>query len=680
MGESLGKGPGRASQSRRHGAMSKTHAAAADRRSRRKGPRGRRFYWQYVAILGVIATVAAALSFWWRPAPAAIAAMVDVSVKNDSDLVEPTIVNPGYLGPQACAACHADRVAEFLTTNHFHTFRKPEARTMPVGFSPGHGSFTSRESGLQFEMTCSGSDYFQTAISPDPAAEKRTRSRIDFVLGAGGKADEVYLSWHDDRLYELPMAWLFDSNQWGSSHFSMNGSPEGSRELTVRCLECHNTWFAHVPGTLNQYQPESFIKGVTCEKCHGPGREHVAFHEARPEADFTQGIVRPARLTRERKLDLCTQCHSNSTMPRGPALQYRPGEPLDAYYKTLQGPQHTEDDHVANQIKYLRQSKCFQNSDNMTCTTCHDPHRREPPGRSGLDSCLKCHEPVDCGERVRLPEAVQTNCVGCHMPQYIKLNVNFETEGDNYFPPIRRCDHRIAIHPRAQQEVLLGWHRQQSDAKSLAEAARLTQSLVDEWLAEAADCLKDFRILGAVAAYREAYRLDPAPATREKIRKTVAIRSRIDRELTDATRLITEQRYPEAIELLKGLLPLKPDYAKIHGKLGLAYASLGQRQRAVKHLQAVATFDPDDPYGMALLGWLAYLDDRAEEAAAAYRQADEISPFIAKINYPWSLSLAKLGRWDEAAERFRHVLAINPYHAGGYLGLADALRQQGRPA
>src|SRR6266446_6932723 len=284
------EGPVRDWRSRRLGDMAKTQPSAARPGSGSKRKRRPRNVWNLLAIAAAVGAAAGGMSWWWRPAAPAT---VDVSAEDPSDLSEPQVVNPGYLGPHACAACHSDRVSEFLETNHFRTFRVPEAKAMPVGFASANGTFDAYESGLRFEMTRSGSGYFQTAIRTTPGGEKRTTSRIDLVLGAGGKADDVYLTWHGDRLYELPMAWLFTSNQWGASHFSLNGSPEGSRELTLRCLECHNTWFAHVPGTLNQYKPDSFIMGVTCEKCHGPGREHVAFHQAHLDAESGERIVKP---------------------------------------------------------------------------------------------------------------------------------------------------------------------------------------------------------------------------------------------------------------------------------------------------------------------------------------------------------------------------------------------------
>jgi hypothetical protein len=239
-----------------------------------------------------------AIAFFRR---ASSPAVVDVAAPANGDIQDAPVINPGYLGSAACSRCHAERVTEFQATNHFRTFRAPDPARMPPGFADEKdGVFRSSVPGLQFEMTRSGSDFLQTSIRVTSGAKQRHSAHIDFVLGAGGKADEVYLTWHEDQLCELPLVWLFTSGQWGCSHVNAYGTDDFSRASTVRCLECHNTWFRHIPGSLNQYDRESFVAGVTCECCHGPGRSHVEFHEAHPEAASGREITNPAELTRER--------------------------------------------------------------------------------------------------------------------------------------------------------------------------------------------------------------------------------------------------------------------------------------------------------------------------------------------------------------------------------------------
>jgi tetratricopeptide (TPR) repeat protein len=566
-------------------------------------------------------------------------------------------------------------VAEFQATPHFRACRLPESEAMPPGFAPGRGKHATQDPTLRFEMARSGNDFRMTAVRATPAGEVRTSARIDLVYGAN-KADEVFFSWRDDRLYELPVAWLHPLNRWGESSLNPHGGGDFSREATTRCVECHNTWFGHVPGTANQYdRRQHLLLGVTCERCHGPGREHVAFHQAHPDADAGHAIVHPGRLAAERQLEVCTQCHSNATKNRTPAFSYRPGEPLETSFRTAVS-KHPENDHVANQVKYLRQSKCFQQSGTMTCVTCHNPHRPTDTAAVGR-ACLKCHQPAACGERPRLPDAVRDRCVECHMPQRVWMNVHFHTEDDQYVPPIRRHEHRIAVYPTARQEVLLAWYRTRSDPASRQEAARLTKTLVDFWLGEAERLRGEYRFLAAIGAVREALRLDPAPATRARLREAVATQAHLDADLVEALHLADERRFPEAIATLKRILTVKPDLALAHGKLGTLYAAAGRPDLAFPQLQAVAEDDPDDAYGYTMRGWLAYLQDRAEDAVEAYRRADAIEPFNTEIQYHWGLALVNLGRLPEAADCFRRALTIEPKHAGASQGLSHALRAQG---
>ena len=80
-----------------------------------------------------------------------------------------------------------------------------------------------------------------------------------------------------------------------------------------------------------------------------------------------------------------------------------------------------------------------------------------------------------------------------------------------------------------------------------------------------------------------------------------------------------------------------------------------------------------------MLGWQAYLGGKPEEALEAYRRAEEIEPYDAKINYHTGLALVKLERWPDVIARFRKLLVIDPHHIEGNLGLNRALRVQGQP-
>src|SRR5262245_27551635 len=630
-----------------------------------------------VLVVAALAAALAGVGYWqWMSKPA----VQEFSHQDEPD-PDPVATNPGYVGVQACASCHRERVAEFEQTTHFRACREPRAGEMPPGFAPGKGEYHSRIPALRFQTGESGGKFTQSAILSTPAGEQRSDAPIDLLYG-NGVGDQIYFAFRDDRLFELPVAWLFPLNRWAEKPFDPHASGNYLKSTNPRCLECHNTWIGHVAGSENQYRRDNMILGVTCETCHGPGGEHVAYHQSHPDAKSSRTIIHPGRLSRERQMDVCGQCHSNAPKRRGPPFSYRPGEPLDAFFRSAAN-MNQENDHVADQVKYLMQSTCFQKSDTLTCVTCHNPHR---PPTSGVQesgamqrSCQKCHQPANCHERPRLPAAVRDQCVDCHMPQFSRIQVLFHTPQDQYLPQIRPRQHRIGVHPTATREVLLNWHRSQTDAASRQEAARLSQALVQRWLKESETLRKEYRFIASIAALREALRIEPTPATRAQLDDVIAIQAKLDTDWYDALHSLSERRPSEAAERFERMLTIKPDHAQAHYRFGRIYAEREQMDQARSHLRAAAKYDPDDESGNLMLGWLAYLSGKPEEAIEYYRRADAITPYNSKVNHLWGIALASLKRWPESLERFRLVLKIDPNHEGGCVGLAKALRQQGHP-
>src|SRR5262249_40806038 len=129
-------------------------------------PRSRRWL---AAVVGLLAVSVAAAAYWWpRPKPP----VVPIAIRSDDDIHQPAIdPNPAYVGMQACAECHAKRVAEVRTTKHFKACREPEAGMMAPGFLPGRGSFVFGDQPVRFENTQKGNEFFQTNTRKTPRGE-----------------------------------------------------------------------------------------------------------------------------------------------------------------------------------------------------------------------------------------------------------------------------------------------------------------------------------------------------------------------------------------------------------------------------------------------------------------------------------------------------------------------------
>jgi hypothetical protein len=169
------------------------------------------------------------------------------------------------------------------------------------------------------------------------------------------------------------------------------------------------------PIVVNQYRPETAILGITCERCHGAGQEHVANERSILHAVRRVAIVNPTRLSRERKMEACGQCHAGLGEPKVPPFFYVAGQRLDDYLDLPPtGPDVTVDVH-GNQVALLSRSKCFRSSQ-MTCITCHDVHRQQRDVAELSKKCLTCHQEQSCGLFPKQGHALAGRCVDCHMP------------------------------------------------------------------------------------------------------------------------------------------------------------------------------------------------------------------------------------------------------------------------
>ena len=589
------------------------------------------------------------------------------------------VVRPPLAGPDACQECHRDIHKSFFTTKHPRTLREVHVGDMPASITDRGSEFTTRDARVRFAVSREQERFYQTATEKWSQGERTAKSTVDLVLGAGGIADDVFLTWHaNGNMRELPLAWLYPTNESACSHFDPNSGGDFGRLLTVRCIECHSTWVHHVPGTANQYQREGRILGVTCEACHGPASQHVQFHRDNPQEKRAHHIVQPSKLERERQIEVCTQCHSNAMKHLGPAFSYRPGQPLEQHYKTVVT-KATEDDRVANQITYLRQSKCFIADQTMTCITCHDTHPTRATSNSGNDACAKCHQPAACKDRPNLPPKVQDDCVSCHMPSYLKININFQTKDDDYVPPLRRIEHRIAVYDHAKTEVLMKHFQSDESQASQQRAAQLQETLVKHFEKEVETCRSQYRYLGIVAALREIVRIKDSPEARNRLREAVQFQADLDKLATDAQRQLLENNSSQALATYERIVAIKPNDANAHGRLGTEYARVGNRTKAIEHWSAVAQHDPNDAYGLGMLAWQAFLERREADALELYKQAEAIEPRQAKMKYQMGLVLTRQGRLPEAIAKFKEALTIEPQHSEALQAVVFASLDAGTP-
>jgi hypothetical protein len=355
-----------------------------------------------------------------------------------------------YVGDRACLPCHQEQAKPYLQTAHHFATSWPSAGTMKGSFSPDTNIMRTSNPYLHFKMTAGPNGYFQSAIEePGPGKSISRTERIDIVAGLPRKG-QSYLFWKGDLLFQLPVTYWTETDSWVNSPSYPDGSPHFDKDIIPRCLECHASYFEWMPPPVNRYRKTSLVLGVLCEKCHGPGREHVALHHQTSHlpAGTPEAIVNPARLARDRQIDVCGLCHSGNGTPIAPALSFLPGDDLRDYIDISYVSAEEAVDVHGNQVQMLRRSRCFQSTTTLTCTTCHDVHTTQRDAASFSSRCLTCHQPKQCGEYPKLGDQISTNCIDCHMPLQESHVLFSNTNGKKLQPKVR--NHMIGIYPASK--------------------------------------------------------------------------------------------------------------------------------------------------------------------------------------------------------------------------------------
>ena len=356
--------------------------------------RGRR-----AVLLIAAALVLAGVMSWRFSAPAA------------SLPVERVLVSTGWADERSCAECH-EQAREFAETGHARTLRRATDADLRELLLRLNNTPAASAEGLHIDLTAD-------SIRAVQAAQGQERSvGLEWCFGSGHHARTwaglLTDSWGNTDLLEFRWTWYSSLDgfavtpgqshevQWG--YFGALGGlydPPKAR----RCFSCHATQLTFDDGRLD---PHRLQPGVTCQRCHGPRASHVDSGGA--ISDFSwHGISQMESVNR------CAECHRRADEQKPGAVR----------------PDNVEI--VRFQPVGLVQSACFQGSRELTCLTCHDPHRPMSAQDSRGDwQCTQCHDGADVQRPVC--SAMRTgDCVRCHMPR---------VRGNN---PLQFTDHWIRI-------------------------------------------------------------------------------------------------------------------------------------------------------------------------------------------------------------------------------------------
>ncbi|MGH9659252.1 MAG: tetratricopeptide repeat protein, partial [Bryobacteraceae bacterium] len=457
----------------------------------------------------------------------------------------------------------------YLTTGMGRSIASVEAAP------PTAGSFAHAASAREYRVARRGDAYVLRREQPG-VLEKA----IHYVIGSGNHARSYAHRSATGKLYELPLSWY---GYWAMSPgYDRPDHAEFGREIGDACLFCHSAY----PSAANRGAPQA----IDCQRCHGPGEAHAARRGS---------VVNPARLGRDRQLDVCLACHLESTSRTLPhairrydrgAFSYRPGEPLASFavhFDHPAGAGHDDKFEINHAAYRLMKSKCFERSA-LVCTTCHNPH--DASEKRWERACRSCHGAAH--------EASRTDCGGCHMPKrrtqdavhvvmtdhWIRRAASPATERIAEAHPVYRGP-VAALDPRAVEPLYLA-------AAQVKEFNNLTQGIpmLERAIAAARPKEAGFYLDLAEAYWRAERREDAVRLYGEAIARDPDLAAAHHGR---AETLIAGGHVDRAIARLEPAIRRFPREAALLNTLAVAYGRRGRYRDALSMSRRAIEADPD---------------------------------------------------------------------------------------
>jgi len=392
----------------------------------------------------------------------------------------------GYQTSDRCRSCHPKEHASW-----HHSFHR--SMTQLVGPDNVLGDFNDRrltQAGFEYVLHREGDRLLVDMPDPDVyliteggelelggevlVDEIKMVEDLPVVMMTGSHSFQGYWVPSSQGLKLIQLPWIYNilDKRWMPSQDAFIRPPDGRKRVAVwneNCIQCHA-----LGGNPNEIGESGILMstvaelGISCEACHGPAEQHVAYYQNplnRYLQHLSEGepqhILNPADLAASVSTQVCGQCHS-SFFPR-PELDYmhkgnpfRPGDELEKTHHIIHyGDEESraESREIADggywkdgtirvggrEYNALVMSPCYKNATEparqVSCLSCHQMHSEATrsadldkwrddqlgAGMQGDQACLQCHEQYQQPDELQkhthhAADSSGSRCYNCHMP------------------------------------------------------------------------------------------------------------------------------------------------------------------------------------------------------------------------------------------------------------------------
>ncbi|NND99124.1 MAG: hypothetical protein HKN47_17545 [Pirellulaceae bacterium] len=577
-----------------------------------------------------------------------------------------------YIGSDQCIDCHKDQHQSFLRTMH-----SKAAQVTDVASEPPPSTFLHQPSGHRYEVAVDDGKMFhrEHLLDNNGDVAATTEHQMVMTLGSGTHA-KSYLSRKGEFSIESPITYYSDDKKWSMSPgYDVPSHRSFRRTVTARCVFCHVGSIQQIDE--NPYKFEILEPKIGCERCHGPGELHAKRHRENPNwsddpelAGNDDSIVNPVSLTRELSESICQQCHCQGVqqveVTDKDEWDFRPGLSLTDYRVDFQF--RLDGDNamrLVGHVEQMHESKCYTETETLTCITCHDPH--DPPAAGNLveyhrDKCFQCHDNQSCGKTHADRIAANGNdCAKCHMPRR-----------DTNVSHFALHNHRIGIHnvvPKEASEItarfepildvshLPDWEQQRlrglakyelhrrmgGDPKFATYNIEATGELIQVKTRGKADADVDAALVWL------AWEQGQNPIAENIAREILKRENKQSMPRIVASHILAKiefqnRKFPEALELYRSLSKMHRDGSDIY-YLGLAEQNNRNSEKAIEALEYSLEIEPSQTAAHIALQAI-YQSTGQPEKAEEHRLAAEQNQLIQQRQAAASRSQSKKSEID----------------------------------
>jgi len=598
-----------------------------------------------------------------------------------------------HVGRSVCAECHEPQDRQWSGSHHDLAMQPATAGSVLGNFD--NASLT--HFGVTTSFYKKDDRFMVRTEGPDG---KLQDYQIKYTFGVD-PLQQYLIEFPGGRMQALSLAWdTRPEGQGGQRWFHLYPDEkithedelhwtQPSQNWNSMCAECHSTQLEknYDPATRTFSTTWSEVD-VSCEACHGPGADHVAWAKHKPgweKLESGKGLrlslderedihwtinpetgnaVRNKVRSSDREIEMCARCHSR----RSPiSNDYVHGEPLLDHYlpRLLDEGMYFADGQMDDEVYVYGsfvQSRMFHTG--VTCSDCHEPHSlalRVP----GNGVCLQCHQAArydQASHHFHKAGSQGASCAECHMPPRTYMVVD------------PRHDHSMRI-PRPDLSVKLGTPNACNNCHDDKDAA-WAAAQVTTWYEDTptgfqryAQALHDGRqeTPGVGTDLATLIRNTETPA----IARATAI-ARIGPYLSAATIDVLPLALSDDNPVIRAAAVAELEYVPAEIRVRLAFPMLEDPVRAVRI--ETARVLASIPGGELPRDQQALLERSLQETISSQQAMAERPEAQTNLGGLY----AALGENEKAVAAYKTATDLNPVYVPGYVNLADLYRAQGK--